>query len=132
MSELRFFVSGTPVGKGRPRVGRTKTGKSHTFTDDKTAAWEARVRWVARVEAHRRRWTPTAEPCEVEVYLRGLSARADVDNAAKAILDALNEVAWDDDRRVWSLLVRRDETLAGDGALVVVRRASEHGEGARA
>lgn len=45
----------------------------------------------------------------------------------------LNEVAWDDDRRVWSLLVRRDETLVGgDGALVVVRRRAETEEGARA
>ena len=128
--ELRFFVSGTPVGKARARVVR-QGGKSHAFTDDKTTAWEARVRWRARVEVHKLRWKPTAERCEVEIGLRGLSSRADVDNAAKAILDALNKVAWDDDRRVWSLLVRRDETLTADGALVIVRRG-EREEGARA
>jgi crossover junction endodeoxyribonuclease RusA len=132
LNELRFFVSGEPVPKGRPRVVRTKSGKSHTFTDDKTAAWEQLVRWVARVEAHKRRWRPTADPCEVEIALRGLNPRSDVDNAAKAVLDALNGLAWDDDRRVWSLLVRRDETLAVDGALVIVRRAGGLEEGARA
>jgi hypothetical protein len=34
-------------------------------------------------------------------------ARADVDNAAKSILDGLKGVAFDDDRFVWELIVRR-------------------------
>ena len=122
-AELRFFVSGAPVAKARARV--TSRG---TFTPPKTVAWESRVRWVARVEVTRCKWPASAAPCEVEIALRGLNARSDVDNAAKSILDALNGVAWDDDRRVWSLLVRRDETLAADGALVVVRRQAEPAE----
>ena len=114
---LGFFVSGSPVAKARARV--TARG---TFTPEKTRAWETRVRWVARVEAVRRGWLADGTPCAGEIELRGLSARSDIDNAAKAILDALNGVAWDDDRRVWSLSVRRDESLASDGARVVVRR----------
>ena len=130
MAELVFFVSGVPVAKGRARIVRPKErgAKAHAFTPAKTEAWEARVRFVAMLEARRRGWVANVEPCEVEITLSGLSVRSDIDNAAKAILDALNGVAWDDDRRVWSLLVRRDELLAiggrpsGPGARVVVRR----------
>lgn len=114
--ELSFFVSGIPVAKARAVVTKT-----HAYTPGKTAEWEDRVRWAAR-RAAGPKWAPTSAPCSVSIWLRGLSNRADIDNAAKAILDALNGVAWDDDRRVWRLHVERDEAMEKDGARVVVRR----------
>lgn len=131
MSELRFFVPGKPVSKARARVIAHGV-RCTAYTPAKTKAWESAIRWVASASAIKARWKPTADPCEVEIALRGLHPLSDVDNAAKAVLDALNGLAWDDDRRVWSLLVRRDETLAADGALVIVRRRAEDEEGARA
>jgi Holliday junction resolvase RusA-like endonuclease len=34
----------------------------------------------------------------------------DIDNIAKMILDAFNEIVWEDDRRVWELIVRKRYT----------------------
>jgi crossover junction endodeoxyribonuclease RusA len=124
--ELRFFVPGKPVSKARPRV-IARGVRCTAYTPAKTRAWEAAIRLVGASSARRSGWAATSEPCEVEIALRGLHPLSDVDNAAKAVLDALNGLAWDDDRRVWSLHVRRDETLAADGALVIVRRVDGQG-----
>lgn len=132
MSELRVFVPGKPISKARPRV-IARGVKCSAYTPAKTRAWEAAIRLVGAAAARRAGWAATSDACAVEIALRGLSALSDLDNAAKAILDALNGVAWDDDRRVDWLLVRRDETLERAGALIiVVRRDGGREEGARA
>ena len=38
--QIKFTVPGVPVGKGRPRFTRT----GHTYTPEKTAAYEEKVR----------------------------------------------------------------------------------------
>ena len=44
MKKISFTVPGEPRGKARPKVTRTKAGKSLTYTPDKTVAYEELVR----------------------------------------------------------------------------------------
>jgi hypothetical protein len=128
VTRLWFVVNGKPIAKGRPRViSRGERGvrgvRCAAFTPATTRAWEQRVRWGARAAASAARWEPNADPCEVVILLRGRNPLSDLDNHAKSVLDALNGVAWDDDRRVVRLVVEESDELAADGVDVTVRRS---------
>lgn len=85
------------------------------------------MRLVARAAASAARWAPNADPCEVVIRLRGRNPLSDLDNHAKSVLDALNGVAWDDDRRVVRLVVEESDELAADGVDVTVLRFPKTG-----
>lgn len=115
---MRFVITGDPVAKGRPRtrvVTPTTGGKSFAqiYTDPATRSWEETVGWqvrqqlaswavdpsiqgelklpvsrrvIANLRFNVRR--PKSLPKRVEYPL----TRPDVDNLAKAVLDALQVV----------------------------------------
>ncbi|MDR4022740.1 MAG: RusA family crossover junction endodeoxyribonuclease [Eubacteriales bacterium] len=109
-------IPGTPVAKGRPRVGRYGT-----YTPKKTATYESYVQycWAAEYGAQ----PPSEQPLEVSVIFympipKSITKKAreaitegvtkhtkkpDLDNMAKAILDALNGLAYKDDSQIYSL-----------------------------
>jgi Holliday junction resolvase RusA-like endonuclease len=108
-------VPGKPQAKQRPRVG--KGGR--IYTPRETAQYEKLVADC---------WTeaggeliPKGTAVEVVIHVHkdhvdvevlaaeGLkpTARADLDNIAKSVLDGLNKVAWDDDRQVAKITVAR-------------------------
>jgi len=114
---MRFIVPGVPCAKARPRM----TKKGHVYTPKETLDFQNRVRvcFHAAYPGHR----PIEGPVAVAVIARFLppkSAKAtlkrvvaekgmyphtkkpDLDNIVKAVLDALNGVAWRDDSQVWS------------------------------
>lgn len=115
MEEVHFIILGRPVGKGRPRF--TKNG--HCWTPDRTVAYEREIK-LAYWEAYGRRNFSSDKALAVEIVLyyvrpksmtkakrllaqRGILrpiVKPDVDNVAKAILDALNGVAFADDRQI--------------------------------
>ena len=115
---IYFRIPGKAVGKGRPRF--TKNG--HTFTPDSTRDYEKLVRLLYQSKCKEE---PTDEPVIVNINVYTTPAKSlskkkkaelmkklpmkkpDLDNVAKIILDALNEVAWVDDTQVVSLSVRR-------------------------
>lgn len=119
--ELQFTVPGEPQGKGRPRF--TRQGRA--YTPAKTVEYEQRIAGLA--EAAMRPFAgPTALPCYVRVdvhkgipksWTRARRIRAldglevpgkpDLDNVAKAVLDALNGVAYADDAQVVKLVVTK-------------------------
>jgi crossover junction endodeoxyribonuclease RusA len=103
MSEYRLVIPQRAVPKGRPRV--TTNG---TYTPERTKAWEAKVGWEF-VELHGK---PLIEG-EVLMALTFSGARAaqDVDNLAKGVLDALNGIAYADDRQVTRLVA--DKIVGG-------------------
>jgi Holliday junction resolvase RusA-like endonuclease len=111
--ELAFVVPGHPVPKARARIVRSaeRGAKPRAFTPARSSAWEGRVALMARAAASRSGWRASSDRCCVEIVLAGLSALADVDNAAKSILDGCNGITWDDDRRVVALAVWRAEAL---------------------
>jgi len=110
---MMITIPGPPVGKGRPRFVRA-TG--HTYTPEKTRAYEAMVRQVYRLGRH---GDPLQGPVCLEIMAvfplpkdkRRRSALAgqpytgkpDIDNVIKVIQDALNGLAYADDKQVTEL-----------------------------
>ena len=113
--EKSFTVPGEPRGKGRPRFSKT----GHTYTDTETKAYEQKIVAYYRMAHKGFRFPDTAFlSVSVTAYLpipksatkadrAGMEARVilpsrkpDVDNIEKAVLDAMNGVAYKDDARV--------------------------------
>ena len=120
--EISFFVSGICVpweragGQGKRR-----------FTKPRTKEWQRKVRMAvipARMDSVGKSY-PVSGPLGVTMAFglrNGTSMRADLDNLAKSVLDAMNGMAYKDDSQVVSLSARK--FLATDCALgvhVIVR-----------
>jgi Holliday junction resolvase RusA-like endonuclease len=121
MPTLRIHVLGEPIAKQRPRVTRARA-----YTPEKTHLQERLIadEWATR---HRTR-VPPNKPFEmaiVALYGRPRThlqsngdikpskrnhipgPRTDIDNVAKLVLDALNGVAYDDDRYCTTLIASK-------------------------
>jgi len=123
-SHVSFSVPGEPVAKGRPRFARVGQNV-RTFTPQKSARFEDRVRLCAinaGVEAIEgpvslaviARW-PSRKPDLKKGTRPGewKSTRPDLDNVLKAVLDALNGVAYLDDGQVVTVLVQKQRAAQG-------------------
>lgn len=116
-----FTIDGAPVAKGRPRFARMGRG-IRTYTPPRTEAYEALVRTAARSAMGTMH--PLGGPLHVSVEAvmpipvswskkkREAAAdgggvphvkRPDVDNIAKAVLDGLNGIAFEDDAQIINL-----------------------------
>lgn len=137
--KIEFFVPGTPVGKGRPRAARRGAGVV-MFTPEKTAGYEALVAAAAsnamRAEAGPLFTGPLEAVLEMRIpipaswskahkaaALAGTelpTSRPDIDNVAKAILDACNGAVFRDDSQIVMLAATKafSET---PGVRVVIR-----------
>jgi len=110
-----FKVPGDPFGKQRPR--HTKSG--HTYTPEETRRHELAVGWAYRQQCGAMRFAPEdqieisvvafyaipkrATKAQREKMLCGEvrpTVKPDWDNIGKLICDALNGVAYDDDKCV--------------------------------
>lgn len=126
-----FEVPGDPVPQPRPRVStaygsaRAYVPQSHPVHGYRQAVQLAAV--AAGAQAH-------DSPVDVEIvavfarpksHRKGSTTqpRQDVDNVAKAVLDALTGVAWDDDRQVRRLTI---EKSYGEEGRTTVRVTSCH------
>lgn len=106
---IRFAIPGVAVPKARARTV-AQGGRVHSYTPEATKAWEQAVQWAAK--PHRPE-SPLTCPLAVAMvfYLprpqrckrQYPSVRPDIDNYAKAILDALNGVMWADDGQIVQL-----------------------------
>lgn len=96
--EVSFVVEGQPVPKARPRV--TKHG---TYTPRRTREWQQLVGWQYKMEKGPMLKGDVA--LDVTLHRRG-RRRADWDNLGKAVADALNGIAYNDDRQVVDAHVR--------------------------
>ena len=110
--EIKFTVPGVPVGKGRPRFTRT----GHTYTPEKTAAYEEKVRlcWKTQTGSGFAGGTPLKASIIAYFPIPKSDSRKkaaamegtfhtkipDSHNVVKAILDALNAHAYPDDSAV--------------------------------
>lgn len=112
----KFTVPGEPRGKGRPRFS-PRTG--HAYTDSETRSYENKIIAYYRKACGASRLSDTAFlSVDIVAYLpipksatkaqrAGMEAgtilpsrKPDVDNIEKAVLDALNGIAYKDDARV--------------------------------
>lgn len=108
MTTIAITIPGKPLPKGRPRVVNGRA-----YTDPKTRAYESRLRAAFVVNAHAHRWVIPAGDVVVDIVLRfGSGIHGDVDNCAKAILDAAQGVLMANDKCVRSLYIEREWATA--------------------
>lgn len=132
--KVQFIVMGAPEGKGRPRFSRT----GHTYTPEKTRAYEDKVRRCWKTQSGRGfaggmplkativGYFPLPKmskkkAAELDGTLH--TKKCDADNLAKAILDALNGCAYPDDSAVSILHVRKYQTSAAPRVEVTIEEA---------
>lgn len=103
--DVSFIVPGEPVSKARARFTRYGS-KVRAYTPERTKDGERRVAAAFRGAA--RLWQADAEhEFAVEAtFHAGTRQRRDIDNMCKLLLDALNKIAWEDDRQVTQLTSR--------------------------
>lgn len=112
MIDIVFY--GTPIGKARPRFGRTKSGNVVTFTPQKTRNFERDLRALAQVAMTGKTVLEGAVRVSVKVYFAHKTktgwhvSRPDLDNIIKAVLDSLNGIVFDDDSAVCELLATKE------------------------
>ena len=109
---MNVTIPWTPRAKGRPRM--TKSGHTYTPPETRKAEEAIRAAWVAATMASAPHDGPLSvsirmSNTEVEIQIEpaedyeSRKLRGDVDNYGKLILDALNGVAWVDDRQIVNL-----------------------------
>lgn len=93
---IAVTIAGQPLPKPRPRV--TKRG---TYTPPKYKLWETTVSLYTITWMSANRIDPLTGDVAVTLHFRRKGKRrADLDNLVKAVLDALNGVAYGDDDQV--------------------------------
>jgi len=118
-NKIHFVVDGEPVAKGRARTVKNKwTGDTHSFTPDKTILYENLIKMSFK-ETHPNQlpllgmlkieviayfsMPQSASNIKREKMLNGEirpTKKPDADNIIKIICDALNRIAYDDDKQV--------------------------------
>ena len=121
---VHVILSGQPIGKGRPRFTR----QGRTYTPAKTKEYEQKLK-AAAIEAMKDQdREPTELPCRVQIlaqfeipkswpkYKKNAAllnegnykpGKPDIDNIAKAALDAMNGIVFKDDALVSKLEVEK-------------------------
>ena len=134
MNEVSFQIVGEPKGKGRPRFSR-RGNYVRTYTPEDTLNYEAYIKVSYLNEVGRKKLEGQIEakitgifpiPKSTSKKQRALMLSGDVmhtkkidcDNLAKTVLDALNGIAYDDDKQVCRLIV---EKKYGENPCVNVR-----------
>lgn len=106
-----------PVGKGRPRFTR----RGAVYTPQRTRKFEEMLGWTAKIAMGTT--PPLNGPVSVSItaqfkHSNGLGLHTslpDGDNCLKSICDALNNIVYQDDRQVCSIVLKK---LTGDKDLV--------------
>lgn len=97
-----FMVPGRPV----PAVRMTRRSKHVNQAAQRYLAFKDCVGWAARTAM--RQQHPLQTPCAVEIWAYISGGRpGDSDNIAKAILDGMNGIIYQDDTQVVDLIIHR-------------------------
>lgn len=129
---LHIRINGEPRGKQRPRF--TKQGR--IYTPKETREYEAQIREAALNAAAIQQYTKPSADCPVQVCITSHctipkswskkkreaaqqgkirpTVKPDADNIGKQFCDALNEIAYHDDKQVVELLVSKRYARYGD------------------
>ena len=131
MDNMTAWIEGVPVAKARPRVTMVG-GKARAYTPKKSADWEREIQRqvdcpltegpimltvVCRVPIPQS-WSGKRK-ADAEAGLIWPTSRPDVDNYAKAVMDALNGIAYNDDSQVVCLTSRK-QYAAVPGVLIQI------------
>jgi len=101
---IEFTVPGRPRAKQRPRKGK----HGNMYTPPETKEYERMVAWYAlqAMQGQRKLTGPTG--VEIKLYFKN-KKMPDIDNCAKAIMDGMLNVAYEDDRQVRELMISRHQ-----------------------
>lgn len=128
----QLIINGTPVAKGRPRIGRYGA-----YTPEKTQAYEEYVKtcWIAKYKACK----PSEMPLTVDIVFympipKSVSKKQrkkisegrirhtkkpDIDNLIKSVLDALNGLAYKDDSQIVKVTAIKQYAETGSTELTI-------------
>ena len=114
---VRLTIPGEPQGKGRHRAVR-RGDHIATYTPRKTKDYEDEVRFCYRQEYGDLMAFAVDEPVSATIVemMAGMvfpTKKPDTDNIAKIVLDALNGLAYPDDKQVVDLQVFKTYDLEG-------------------
>jgi len=132
--KIFFTIPGEPKGKQRPRTGVTRDGRRVMYTPAETSNYENYVKLMYKLHCQDQKLSgalhanitgvfavPASESRKKkEQMLQGKirhTKKIDCDNLAKIVLDALNGLAYDDDKQVCELEVRK---IYGETPMVAV------------
>ena len=110
---IDIVFHGTPIGKSRPRFGRTKAGGVVTYTPQKTRDYERALKSFAQVAMIGKTMLEGPVKVTITAYFSHKTktgwhvSRPDLDNIIKAVLDALNEIVFDDDAAVCEIVASK-------------------------
>ena len=134
-----FIYQGPVRGQERPRFGQGRTyesDKAKAYKDDLASAYRAqdgtRFEKGTPVAVFIHAFRPLPKDRPKRVVSEPWTVKPDADNVAKAVLDALNGVAWADDSQVVRVTVWKHERTRDqvEGMRVFVTDAREAtGEG---
>jgi Holliday junction resolvase RusA-like endonuclease len=133
MSEiLRFTIPVPPVPKGRPIFttgGDRDDGKNHgrlrAITPERTRKYEADVAAFCRQAVAKVGWRTLDVPVAVTLDIYRRTNAGDLDNYVKAICDAMNRIAYPDDRFIVEKHARMGVDRVHPRAVVKVRQIPE-------
>lgn len=116
---ITFTVPGDP--RGKERTGRNKAG--YRYTPPKTVNYESLVGWGFKEKGGRLMHGAIAVTIDAYMYIPKNTSqkrrrlmnegkfrplkKPDMDNITKIILDGLNHIAYDDDKQVVQLILRK-------------------------
>ena len=119
---IRFSIPGLPMGKGQSRLSKG----GFEFTPENNLVYENRVKNVCIEKCEQRQANYTGQvavditafypfsssyPKKKQEQIRHgarPTKKPDLDNIAKIILDALNHVAWQDDKQVVCMILTKN------------------------
>lgn len=120
-----FSIPGAPVGKGRPRVV-VQGGHAHAYTPPKTASYARLVSEVYKqsfsdteqltgaITLVLRAYYPIPQSWPQSKKAKALCGliqpmvKPDADNVVKIIADALNGLAWQDDKQITEIRASKE------------------------
>ena len=141
---MKIIIDGPAVGKGRPRASSIG-GKARLYTPKQTRDYETHIKALAHAAMFGK--APADGPLQAEIWIMVAppssmskkkqrmamegdllpTSKPDVDNVSKIVLDALNGIAYLDDKQVTDLIVRR-RYAPKDSVLVIISPTFKGGE----
>ena len=123
IKQVKFTVYGEPKGKARPRFARVGN-HVRTYSTQETVNYESYIKMSYLNEVGRKKLqgpicaviegifpVPKSESKKRKQMMLSNeikhTKKIDCDNLAKTILDALNGIAYDDDKQICTLLVKK-------------------------
>jgi len=116
--KVTFTVLGPPVPLARPRLG-----KGHVYTPKRSQYHKTRIGYAALAVRPRDWQRKGAYRVQADFYV--LTARGDVDNFLKCVVDGLQGVLFNDDRDVLQVQARKILAFKDEMTVITVERTGE-------